>query len=113
MEIDEKALVAVCIAFALFGMALLLLFSESPKRVSISQALVLEENSYVMVSGSVHNISRSDWKFYLCEEACIRVRAGDIPSSRLLFEGSRAVVVGRIAEYQKNKYVEASKISLQ
>ena len=111
MRIDEKKVVKAAAVFAVAGIALLFLMSETPKKMSVAQALVAEPNTLAQVGGKAANITNG--KFYLCERLCISVKSGGIPSAELLSEGRGASVLGRIKEYRGNRYMEAEKIDLE
>jgi hypothetical protein len=110
MEIGEKQMAVVFSFVAVMGIALLFLLSETPKKSSVAEALLAEPNTLVEVAGAAANVTPE--KFMLCERLCVSIKTRAIPSAALLFEGRSAIVLGRVKEYQGNRYLEAEKITL-
>jgi hypothetical protein len=111
MLVDEKNVVAAAALFAAAGIALLFFLSETPRKASVAEALVAEQNSLLEISGQAANVT-SD-KFLLCDRLCISVRSNGIPSALLLSQGRHASVLGRVKEYMGNRYIEAEKIDVE
>jgi len=110
MEIDEQKAAVVFSLVAVAGIALLFLLSETAAEASVAEALVAAPNSLLEISGTAANVTSE--KFMLCDTLCLSVRAKGISSAALLFDGREAVVLGRVKEYQGNRYLEAEKIML-
>ena len=110
MELDEKGIVLAAAAFAVAGILLLLLFSETPKNASAAQALIEPENTLVIVTGQAQGVGTD--KFSLCDIVCISVRSNGLATAGLLENGRQATVTGRVMEYQGNRYMEAEKIEV-
>jgi len=127
MRLDERKITFAATAFAIVGILLLLLMSETAENASVAQALVAPENTLVIVSGNVANVTAG--KFMLCDTVhtraaseetgeprltwmCVSVKPGGLPSAVLLSNGRSAVVTGRVKEYKGNRYIEAEKIDL-
>lgn len=110
MRLDERKITFAASAFAIAGILLLLLLSETAEKASVAQALVAPENTLVIVSGNVANATAG--KFLLCDKVCVSVRPGELPSAVLLSNGRSAIVTGRVKEYRGNRYIEAEKIDL-
>ena len=110
-QVDEKRIVLAAAAFAIAGIALLLFMSETPRKASVAEAMIAEQNSLLVVSGTAANVTAE--KFSLCDRVCISVRSNGIPAASLLFNGRNAVVTGRVKEYRGNRYFEAEKIDLE
>ena len=111
MEIGEKLSAVVFSFVAVIGIALLFFLSETPNKSSVAEALLAQPNTLVEVTGVAANITLE--KFMLCERLCVSVKAKGIPSAALLFEGRETIVLGRVKEYQGNRYLEAEKITLR
>ena len=111
MRIGERKIVLAAAAFAIAGIALLLLMSETAQGASVAQALVSEPNTLLIVSGTAANVTAE--KFSLCDKVCISVRSNNLPTALLLANGKGAVVTGRVKEYRGNKYFEAEKIEVK
>ncbi len=111
MLLDEKKVVVAASLFAAAGIALLFFLSETPKAMSVAQALVAEPNTLALVSGQAANVTGG--KFSLCDRLCISVLSSGIPSASLLSEGRIATVFGRIKEYRGNRYFEAERIDVK
>lgn len=111
MEIDERKAAVVFSFVAVAGIALLFFLSETPYRSSVAEALLAEPNALVEVTGTAANVTPG--KFMICERLCVSVKTKGIPSAALLYEGREAVVLGRVKEYQGNRYLEAEKVTLR
>jgi len=111
MEIDEKKTAVLATLLSLFGIALLLLLAETPKKASVAEALVANENTLVDIEGLAANISGE--KFSLCDRLCIAVRAPGLPSVKLLSEGKKVAVRGRVNEYMGRRYLVAEKLGME
>jgi len=110
MRLDERKITFAAAAFAIVGILLLLLLSETAERASVAQATVAPENTLVIVSGTVANATAG--KFSLCDRVCVSVKPGQLPSAVLLTNGRSAIVTGRVKAYKGNKYLEAERIEL-
>jgi hypothetical protein len=109
MWVDEGRATLLAAAVAVAGTLLLLLFSGTPQKAGVAQALLSEPGAYVELSGSASNVTSG--KFLVCEgKLCISVRAGKAPLSRLVYEGRWITATGRVQEYMGNRYIEAEKI---
>lgn len=111
MWLDEGKVTIAAAAFAIAGIILLLLLSETPQTLSVAQASVAQGNSLVMVGGTAQNVTKE--KFSLCREVCISVRAGAVPSLALLSGGREVLVSGRVKEYLGRRYIEAEKLEIR
>jgi uncharacterized membrane protein len=112
MEIDEKRIALAAAVFAVAGIALLFLLSETPREASIAEALVAQANSYLAISGTAQNITAD--KFYLCQRGlCISMKKGELVSAQLVSVGSALRVLGRVKEYKGSRYFEAEKIDVK
>ncbi|MCX6771506.1 MAG: hypothetical protein NTX79_05625 [Candidatus Micrarchaeota archaeon] len=109
MELDERKIALAAAVFAVAGIALLFLLSETPREASIAEALVAPANSYLSLSGAAQNITAD--KFYLCQrELCISMKKGGLVSAQLVSDGSGLQVLGRVKEYKGSRYFEAESI---
>jgi hypothetical protein len=109
MEMDERKIALAAAVFAVAGIALLLLLSETPREASIAEALVAPANSYLGITGIVKNVTSE--KFYLCKRnLCISMKKGSLVSARLVADGNGLHVLGRVKEYQGSRYFEAERI---
>jgi hypothetical protein len=112
MEIDEKKIALAAAVFAVAGIALLFFLSETPREVSVAEALVAPANSYLGLSGAAQNVTAD--KFYLCERAlCISMKKGDLVSAQLVDDGNELHVLGRVQVYQGSRYFEAESIEVK
>jgi hypothetical protein len=112
MEMDERKITIAAAVFAVAGIALLFLLSESVRDASVAEALVAPENSPLRISGEAANVTAE--KFYLCQgKLCISVRKGGLPSAELVAKGSEVAVTGRVKEYKGSEYFVAEKIELK
>ncbi|MCX6772850.1 MAG: hypothetical protein NTV88_03730 [Candidatus Micrarchaeota archaeon] len=101
----------VAAAFAIAGIALLLLMSETAQGATVAQAIVSEPNTLLVVSGTAANVTAD--KFSLCDRVCISVRSNGLPTALLLVNGKATVVTGRMKEYRTAKYMVAEKIEVK
>ncbi len=108
MHLDEGRIAFAAAVCAAIGIALLFAFSETAQNATVASALVSEENSFLLVSGTAANVSQD--RFLLCEGVCISVRKNNLPSSQLVHEGGYARVLGRVHEYRGNRYFQAQEI---
>ena len=112
MEIDEGKIALAAAVFAVAGIALLFLLSETARDASVAEALVAQPNSYLSISGVAQNITAD--KFYLCQhELCISMKKGGLVSAQLASEGSELRVNGRVKEYKGSRYFEAESIEVK
>jgi len=111
MEMDEQKITAAAAVFAVAGIALLFLLSETPRDSSVAEALVAPANSYLRINGTAANVTAD--KFYICQpKLCISVKKGEIVSAQLVAEGSAISALGRVKEYKGSKYFEAERIDI-
>jgi hypothetical protein len=111
MEIDEGKVALAAAAFAVAGIAVLFLLSESVHDASVAEALVAPENSYLRLEGTAQNVSAD--RFYICQhKVCISTRKGELVSAQLVAEGSSITALGRVREYRGSKYFEAERIDI-
>ena len=108
MEIDDGKIALASALFAIAGILLLLLLSETPVEASAACALVSNENSLVRVSGIASEVSAE--KFLLCNGACASVRGKISP---ILTNGREVTVLGRVKRYRDNGYIEAERIEIR
>ena len=111
MRIDERSIAIASLLFAVAGIALLFLMSETPQKASVAQALVAQENTLLEIYGTAANVTGD--KFYLCSGVCISVRKMELASASLVSEGRGVHVFGRVKEYQGNRYIEAEGIGVE
>ena len=111
MQVDEKKIIIASSVFAIVGILILLFISNAAVKMSVSQATVAQENTLVILEGTVANAT--DVKFSLCDIACISVKGKDLPSLLLLTDGRNAVVEGRVKTYMGRRYVEAENIEVK
>jgi len=108
MRLDERGIAAAAALFAIFGIALILVFSETPHEMRVAEALIAQEKTLVSLSGTAMNVSGG--RFLICDSLCVSVRAGGMASYPLVAEGNFVSVTGRMKEYMGRKYVEAEKL---
>ncbi|MCX8174950.1 MAG: hypothetical protein N3E51_01980 [Candidatus Micrarchaeota archaeon] len=110
MGLDQRSIVLGAASLAAAGIALLFLMAETPRKATVAEAMIAEENSLLVIYGTAQNATFG--KFMLCDRLCILVRAGNIPSSHLLFSGRSAAVTGRVRQFRGSRYLEAEKIEV-
>ncbi|GEM_PF-974952 len=111
MEMDERKIVLAAAVFAVVGISLLFLLSETVRDASVAEALVAPANSYLRISGTAQNVTAD--KFYICQyKVCISVKKGELVSAQLVSVGSSITALGRVKEYKGSKYFEAERIEV-
>ena len=111
MEMDEGKVALAAAVFAVAGIALLFLLSETPREASVAEALVAPANSYLGIAGIAENVTAD--RFYLCQRSlCISMKKGSLVSAQLVAEGNSLHVLGRVREYKGSRYFEAEKIEM-
>jgi len=112
MEMDERKIAIAAAVFAVVGIALLFLLSETPREASVAEASVAPANSYLRISGEAQNVSAE--KFYICQyKVCISVKKGELISAQLVSEGSAVAALGRVKDYKGSRYFEAERIEVK
>jgi DNA/RNA endonuclease YhcR with UshA esterase domain len=111
MHLDEGKIAFSAAVCAALGIALLFAFSETAQSATAASALVSQENSLLLVSGTARNVT-SD-KFLLCDVVCISIRKQGTVPGELVREGGEVKVLGRVHEYRGNRYLEAEKIEVE
>jgi len=112
MEMDEGRIALAAAVFAVAGIALLFLLSETARDATVAEALVSPANSYLSISGTAQNITAD--KFYLCERGlCISMKKGGLVSAQLVADGSDLRVLGRVKVYKGSRYFEAERIEAE
>ena len=112
MEMDEGRIALAAAVFAVAGIALLFLLSETARDASVAEASVAPANSYLRISGTAQNVSAG--KFYICQyKVCISVKKGELVSAQLVAEGSGITALGRVQEYKGSRYFEAERIDVK
>ncbi len=111
VKIGENRVALAAAICAVAGIALLLFLSETPQKYSVARALAASPNTLVEITGRAKNVT--DGKFALCELLCISVKSNSLPSGKLAADGKWMTVLGRVKEYQGNRYLDAEKIEIR